>query len=1713
MGLYDDQSQDTNALSYAFDNHAAAAGDPSIFDSLQNVITKGIPLTGLSVVNSFANTGIELANVFGAGIDKLSVEDEVGDGDLLDYYNEHATGIETAGLIAGSLIPGMAAVKALKLAQLGKFSASVATATNIFAGPKQRIIEGALEEIKNSGSLYNAFNAEKIKAIALGFGDQALQGLAYEVGTAATMKASPLLDEQSFGEVADNMLWGALTGGGFGGVIEGVGIRAAFNKAVSKADDLTKAQEVAKYLGIGDYMAGDRVAALLDSLDSIPAPTNNLGAKKLSATTNNAILEAKKALGTMVASGDKELTNSVFDVLYKMKTEGNMSRDDMFNYFARLSKVSRITATDDEIPNGTTFFLNKFAKDEKVTTWENLATNSPNDSAVSSLRYRLRDGSSDVKIARFSDSVEYEGQSVPKYTTAEAAWADDNDIYINAKGQVSVNDAAPNIQRVARAGESRQLSIAEEKAYRTTGQLPPDSKPLYGAPLVLNTITGDITEHSLPVLGDFGNVKLISKGVQYGEKGEVSLQDRLKDVGANVANGVNEQQGNIFGKSENYLDDHARYIWAALRGLKSGDTIRTDDIPMLEQLYREGAGSKTGFEAYMRSASERGIQLSDKTDLPTQPQQLLNRIRSAKDDLIHDLIQDNPKMSAEEAALRANVKQDYIANGMQSQKQEDWLVDPKQYTGVNHVKLQYNIGNIYQQDGQILRGMLDVQYRINLIRNAAQSTAAKFFGDRWDQFVIAADSSDAKITGVGAKFLSQSNADYGTLGQETERLGREVQRFSKERMAGVSEALAPSANGLREDQAAAAEQGMFRAVRQRTGEKFAFLPDQLVAKYFPDVAKVADGRGIAVLKDSLKMDKDGNILDWNREYLPENFVDGKASETGGKGLYNYYQLSPKVAAFEQANQKVNDARLIARNNWYSAQGLTTYTEPGTLYTPPPDTGKYPHFALVKARPGTGMADDGTAMIVGENANDLEQKIDALKNDYQVYTKADLKKYHEVLGDYEYNRNFSESRIDSELRRRGILNNIFPDTRAETIIKDYVDWHSRQELRLVRDHVELANGQLFEELRQMGSRFTSAETSQTGFTAALLGRTAPNPYNSYIKTSLNISEKDTYRFWQDANEKLEAFFDSGFRAAKDSFSAAQKGMISYEDAAQVASKFGLGNPYEAATDAVKTYYNVANKLPPDRYLTKFVAAANSFLGATVIRLDTFQQMIHVLSTPILLTSEAQSVKSQALQGLLQTELPNGSGKNIPAISKVMFQAVRNWFDEGARNQYMPFYKDIQAVRTQSADYFRTINELTLPYGQKVTDWQGKMSSLTDTLSKYSGANLSETFTSWMAADVGRQLFQAIGFDGKELTDNISSFVNRVKGNLVSSQRPVAFQGPIGQAVGLFQTYQFNLFQQLLRYMENGEKKAIAMGAALQTTMFGLQSLPGFQMLNNHIIGNAAGNPSHNDIYGATENFMDKKLGDYLLYGAVSNVLNAGLYTRGDINPRQITLLPVNPLNYPAIAGGIRFVSDLYDTSKKIAEGGSIGSSLLIGLEHNGLSRPLQGLAQLMNGYTTTSKGQLIAATRPGMGDNTAGLADYFDIANYSRLLGARPLDEATQLDALYRSNLYKAKDTARMEDLGKAVMTKMYGNQSPSAEDISSFVSSYQASGGQIQNFGKKMLEWSQHANVSIANRVFGKLGDPLHQNLMRQMGGLPLPDFSGVGSIGGSETTPQPVGP
>ena len=1696
MAFYDPVSGLFSEAARGADVYGAAAGEPGLLDSAANFVTKGLPLTGVAILNSFANTAVDIGNFFGGNYERMAVEDYISDTETLDYYKSHNQGIEAAGLILGSFIPGglavkgaNASVKALYLAKSGYSPETLSRATGLLAPFKARVIQSAEAEIRASGALYNQFSADKLKLIGLGVADQTMQSLIWELATVATMKASPLLDNDGLSEIITNSFAGMMVGGVVGGAVEGIIANKLVNKMRLRADFDSKAEELSTRLGLGDFLPGDRAATLLASLDDLPSGRSILGDKKAAATRSSALTEVRAILNKAAGPGNEPLSNALVDVLVEGKASGAMTTDDIFDKLSRLAKISRIDDAP-SVPTNDSFYLNTFLKKElgRRPTFADILTNDPSDKAVYSLRYRLREGATDVNIATSVDKLELpSGASTARYSNSKEAFEEGVDIFIDGRRQIWVNPDSANIERIPRPGEGRKLSVAEEKEFRKTGKLPEGSADLYSEPIVLNVKSKAMSsrEGISPVVGDFGEVQLVDRGLVYGDKF------------------VEQQLGTLITRDTAPLDANARYVWASMRGVKAGDTINVFDTAMLEAVYQDFLKSGKSWGEYAESALKRGVTLatgSGPGQLPNNLDTFLNMIRDAKDELIVNALSKEvdagkKALSISDVGRLANVPEEYILGGLKARHPEEYILGADSHKTVNHIQLEYDLNNVLKdQDGNIIRGQIDVQYRVQQAQAAANSAAAAYFGEEFEKFIIKGKAAEASTEGSGPGLVTSANANYGTLAQRTEAVGRAVTAWIKQLNEETTTKLFSHMDAIKNDPGLAAEVGNFIAVRRRTAENYVFLPEDIARKH------MRDGNTV-VLEKALIKNKSGEVIDWDKSYTPKGFLPAAAKVdpnwvNTGKELHTFYDLSPRHAAFERANMELNSSRLEARTNWLAAQGMKKDYNPAVLYAPPIDTAKYPYFFFVKPLKGKAFADESPSVVTAANATELEAKAALLRDDYEIIYKVDNKRYREVLGDYEYDRNFASSIVNSDLKRRGILNDIFPDIRADSIARDYVDFHTRQNMRITRDYVELTNAQLFAEIHAMGQRFTAAETSRTGFVSALLGRTVPNPYNSYINTALAITDRGNYRLWAESNEKLEAFAGTAFNVAKTALGFAKKGILPFEEAAKLSQQYGLGNVYEAATDALKGY-EIANRLPPRRYLSEWVSTAHSILAATAIRLDTFQSIINAVSTPILAMAEARSAIIAGKE-YITTKLP-GTEFNIPSVTKLISRAVTSYASNDAEKKaLLPILRDIGAVRKATDLHEAMLSDLALPVGAfQESKFVQNMRAAVDKGSKLMGAELSEEFSRYVPGYMAHKIFgpEGLGYTGQQLRDNIATFVNRVQGNYTASQRPLLFQGPLGSAISLFQTYQFNLMQQVFRYIENGEAKTIAMMAGLQTTIFGLQGLPGFQVVNNHLVGNAAGNPAHKDIYTTMPNYLDKGLSDYVMYGVLSNWFNAGLYSRGDINPRNITILPVNPADFPAVAGATKFITALAGIGETLAKGGAPGPSLLLGLEHNGLSRPLTGLAQLMQGYVTTSKGNLVSTTR----SEAVGWSDFFSLTNFARLAGARPLDEAVVMDAMYRKTLYAAKDNTRITALGEAVKTHLYANGTVDGELIQEFAGKYAAAGGNINNFSRKMMEWTKDANVSTANEIYTTLRQGHMQQLQQLMGGRRLPDFRNLG--------------
>lgn len=1756
-----------SSLSYGLDTHAAQAGDPSIWQSAQDVVTKAIPLTGLDIVNSFANTGIELGNFLtGNNVDKWSIAAEApgveaitGQTGLNQYYQDHKQGIDMASLAAGSLIPGLAGVKLFKagsaalgamrtLNEAGEATNVLSRATGLLPSVMQkRIMSAATDEVLNPSSMGNTLAREKWASIAAGVGDQALQGLIYEAATVATMKASPLMDDSSLKDITENLAFGALAGGVIGGAFEGIGIASKFGKMARDMDYSTKAQQIITQVGDnGNYSIGDKVNTMLNSIISRPAPESGAGKLYAAQTQKQGFNLVKEALAPLAK--DPEVTNGLADITTKGWQSGQLDADAVHERFNNIAAAQRLT--DDTIPqiDDGTFYVNKRAAVNRTPNkakFSDLVTANSEVAEGSDFnqRFQMKDGSPETapQVGTWNDTfIDIAGNPQQKYSNSTQAFADGMDLFHAANGEVIVNPAAPNIEQLAKIGESRALSQAEEFSIRSKAKLPPTKpgqaarSPLLGTvatnvegkpgATILNVQNGSITDSAVATIGDHGNIGYTKTGLTYGD-GKFSPQD----VGSEITPDTKS------------IDASARYAWFAKRGIVGGDDISSTDIPALETLYKQLSNSSTGvaFKDNATTLGEKYKVTLDGDSLPDNAPDLLEMIKAAKDEQISSDLGDSAGMSSEEAALRANVSQDYIANGFHG-SQTDMIQPETVNSSLKHIQLWYDIGNLNTADGMLQKGMIDTGYRVSLVKAAAQDALAAHFGDKASSLVITGDTASAGLGNApGGKFLSFSGSDYATYPQQFERVGRVLSGINQDHVQEINDGLASSTAAIRRDGLnggnAGANLNMFEAVRQRSaGNKFTFLPPDLEAKYIIKDGSAPTGN-VAVLKDSISKDPETGLPDWNPSYIPTNFVDaGKIASgelpTATAGLRNYYQLHPLVADFEKAAQDINDKTLVGRNNFNAANGMQRTYDPGTLYVPPVDTKKYPYFAYLKAKPGTGMADDSVHVITAQSASDLNDKINMFGGNYDVATKTgdtSIEMMHKLAGDYDYNRNFADNRVSADAANKGILNNIIPETNVENTIQRRYDFLVRSRVQLNRDFVELGNGQTFAELKGMGDMINGVNQSKTGYVPPSLVRSTSNPYNDFINTALNISPKDQYTTWQFANEKLESMFGTAFDALKSGFQSAAKGIIPFDKASDLAESYGLGKIYEQAAKPMMAYYKMGDNAESSRALSKFVGGANTVLSTGIIRLDAYQSLIHAITTPMLAAVEAVSAKSQILRGMVTTPLPDiakagamgavdadGNPIMMPSTVKLLFNAVKNYWNresDPSVSQYIDMYHRLGADKTVIGIQKQMMDQLALPEGSFApTTLTDKLKKGVDLGLKLSGSNWTNTFNHFISADVGRQIFESAGFTGQALEDNVMTFVNRVQGNYIAGQRPVAFQGPIGQALGLFQTFGMNMLQNLTRYVANGEGKTLGLLGGLQTSLFGLQGMPGFNFINQHLVGTAAGNSNNNDLYSGIASALGGgkgTMGDYLLYGATSNILDANLYSRGDISPRNITGVPINPMDFPIIRGGIAIAGNIIDTAGKIANGGSIPASLLTGLEHNGLSRPLSGLAQLAQGFATDREGNVIGTTQ---GIN--GQSEMFSMATFSRLMGARPLDEAVALGVGARYQYYQTKNEAKIQDLASALKSQMYG----SAKDgtpldpgvVENFAAKYAAVGGDVAKFNSWAGRAAMKANGATANKFFGTLaGSGRAQNAMMEMGGKQLPDYLNTGGTSSSDGT------
>lgn len=929
-----------------------------------------------------------------------------------------------------------------------------------------------------------------------------------------------------------------------------------------------------------------------------------------------------------------------------------------------------------------------------------------------------------------------------------------------------------------------------------------------------------------------------------------------------------------------------------------------------------------------------------------------------------------------------------------------------------------------------------------------------------------------------AGLFSNDSSAYGTVGSAMSFIGSITRAIKQDFRKNVNDTLAPSLTKMTGKSEAVFEfEGLNQKIT-RTGKQFY-------------LREADDGTMVMIDKKLVKRNKEGDEeIDWE-------------SAQDGVNAFNIKNI--ETADFIRAHIQTSGSRTQNFREIRAAQGKIDHKDPEIFRPIRPDLKRYPYFAFVKDPRVTETGH--MTMIHAASEKELAALVERVPPQYKVIYKKDTEEYFKARDEYDYQRTLNENYINSDLANNGVFSNFFPKSDPTKIADDILQQHYRESDTLVYESVRLNYEPEFNLLEDLGRQYSLVDTSRFASRSDMIEAASKNPYFNQIKTALDISKINEHPLVYSANKILDEAASRAWAAVSRTFDEIK----SPEELTRInsqLSEYGIQPAYyDAAMQAL------VNHTAPRGVLTKFIRGANAILSRFTLGLDPLNALNNVIGSNILRGTEMGLITRAIQEGntavagdlakLAKIKLP-GVDAEVLSPTKLIAQAVSNFWKDAKQPgaQYGPLmskYRDMQLIKDRAEQLKLLVDDFTLRGTETAAELDNRLkrgfarakemtSERLDKVEKLTGNTVAEEFNRFVSANVMDQITSIAVKNGlmDEVTARtyINTFVNRVEGNIVASQRPLVFQGPIGQAISLFQSYQFNLIQQLLRYSAEGKAKDLAMLAGLQSTLYGYQSLPGFQAINVHLIGQLGGNDQHKDLYDSVYGTVGRTAGDFLLYGIPSTLLDTNIYSRGDVNPRHLTILPTSLQETPIVAGWGKFFGSIYETSKRIAGGGDVWETFLQGVEHNGINRPLAGLAQTVQAlgpegmaYSTSAKGTILYQN------------DLMSLATLTRLAGGRPIDEAIVNDAMFRVRTYEAARRDKLLSLGEKVKgTLIQGNQ-PDEGQIVQFAEEYAKLGGKQKNFNKWMMEMYKNANTAQAEKLAESLNNPYSYKIQLLMGG------------------------
>lgn len=1005
------------------------------------------------------------------------------------------------------------------------------------------------------------------------------------------------------------------------------------------------------------------------------------------------------------------------------------------------------------------------------------------------------------------------------------------------------------------------------------------------------------------------------------------------------------------------------------------------------------------------------------------------------------------------------------------------------------IKLVHDNKALAGRDQFLIDGITDLRQREKIWRQQSETTLTSVIPEHYNkQLPMDDDSFIRSVSGQGAgmKIIAGANGEYSSAESVFQWVGKVTNMWKTESSKLVEDTL----GGLRNKMAGNMKDWMEISAIERiitsTKERYIFdeAGEHLILKGQSDYLDAIKAGKQANAYQKLATDAPDTIeikSDLVREFLKEHIgLNAKRLDSSAK-MSNIMHgtnstIDPRVLYFPQRDPKDFPFKAFVRDTSVNSLG---------------------HVSMLHAKDAATLQAMIDKIPTGQNFDIIHQPADIT-----VRTKPEVERWHRAIGDFKRSEVLGDNYIDTALMRSGAGSSYLPYSDDKAMFTALFDWHKQQEHNVVREAIGMKYAKTFAELKHMDEQFTDVANARVGYASIspYAAERTSSPYMSYIRMAMDIPNVDAV-----PARAFQGWLDKQVTHAWNTIANATAKTSSVEQMDKVngmLDSFGIKPfDYDAATQAL------ANQAVDRGALSTFTRRSQAILSSISLGLDSLTGVTNTIGSAVITCPELKLITDRLKSN------PEAMGKlgeiissKIPETERSMLTPMK-LISEGIKDFWNP---EIRAWAKANGFSSRHLDEVMSAYDEfsipeiyttadlnsKLTNGYNKTMKLLDKGSGWFKTKLMEEFQRVTAAASMKRITDLAVQTGEmseaEALTYINTFVNRVQGNYLASQRAGVFHGPVGQAVGLFQTYNFNFMQQMFRHIGEGNNKSAAMMMGLQGSIFGMSGLPAFQAINTHLIGGAEGNPEHIDVYKAMYNAVPKEVADWAMYGALSNTLGLfnpdlkmNLYTRGDINPRHITIIPTSFNDLPIVNASSRFFGNLLDTASKAFAGGDIATTLIQGLEHNSVNRPLSGVAVALSALTNP---ELIAYSTSNTG-NLIASNDLMSMASLARIAGAKPLDEAKVSDWAFRDMAYKAIDKTRRDKLGEVMRSKLMSGEEFDDTTRDEFLHRYVRAGGKQEGFNGFMSGIFTSATVPQANKLAAIMSDYNAQTMQRMLGG------------------------